>query len=274
MYFLTPVITVAFSFGLVVYWRLTRRFSGWTVLASLLAYGGAIALKEIVQSVTYHPFADAVGGNQAALGVYFGLQTVIFEVGGAYLVARYAVSRQKLRRDDAGAFGIGLAMWENGVLIGALTLINYVAYYALLSSGGTLAAQLYGTLSKDAPALFNPPAAALPLVGYAVLERVSSLLIHFSWGYLVVLAAALKKKPLFFAALPMGLVDFLPPFAGSMGLAAFEALVFAIGVASLAVALRLGRGALKQADAGPSGAMAEERKDPASERQPKEALDT
>ncbi|MDG6909377.1 MAG: YhfC family intramembrane metalloprotease [Nitrososphaerota archaeon] len=243
VYFLTPAITVAFSFGLAVYWRLRRRFSGWVLLTSLVAYAGAIALKVVLQALTYAPFAAAVGGNPAALGVYFGAQTAVFEVGGAFAVARYAVSRQKLNAGDAEGYGIGLAMWENGVLIGALGLVNYVAYYAILGSGGSLATQLYNTLVADAPALFNPPSAALPVVGLAVLERVSSLLGHFSWGYLVVLAAVFRRRSLFLLALPMGFgIDFLAPFAGAMGPALFEAAVFALSAASLAVALLATKG--------------------------------
>lgn len=50
--------------------------------------------------------------------------TGVFEVGGAFLVASYAVSRGHFSSRDGGAFGLGLAMWENGVLIGAATLVN------------------------------------------------------------------------------------------------------------------------------------------------------
>ena len=214
VYFITPVIVIGFSVGLVLYWRLRRRFSAWVLLSSLVAYAGAIALKVVAQALTLGPFEAVVGGSSAALGLYFGLQTVVFEVGGAFLVARYAFSKGKLQASDAAGYFIGLAFWENGVLVEGPLLLDYVIYTIVLAGGGGAAQQLYALLSNSSPALFYPASAALPLVGFAVLERVSSLLIHFSWGLLCVLAVAFRRRLLLGLALPMGLVDFLPPFAG------------------------------------------------------------
>jgi hypothetical protein len=237
IYFLTPVITIAFSLGLVVYWRLRRRFSAWTLIVSFIAYAGAIALKEVVQLLTLQPFTSAVGGSPTALGVYFGIQTVLFEVGGAVLVAWYAFSRGKIDAREAEGYGIGLAFWENGVLVGGSLLLNYVIYYTTLSEGGTAAQQLYGTLTSAAPALFYSPSSALPLIGFAILERFSSLLLHFSWGLLAVLGVAFRKKLLLAIALPMGLADFLVPFAGQIGVANFEVILLALSVLCLLAAL-------------------------------------
>ena len=236
LYFLTPVVVVGFSFGLVWYlWR-KKRLSPWVLLAALVAYAGAIALKVVFQALTYGPFHAAVEGNPFALGAYFGVQTAFFEVGGAYLVARYATAGGKLRGRDATGFGVGLAMWENGVLIGGVLLLNYLAYYAVLGSGGSQAAQLYDSLTKSSPGLFYGATSALPLIGYAVLERVSSLLAHLAWGYLAVMAAVTRSKTYLGLALPMGLVDFFVPLSGTMGLGLSEALFFALGVGCLAVA--------------------------------------
>lgn len=237
VYFLTPVIVVGFSLGLLVYWRLKRQLSFWTFLSSLIAYAGAIALKEAMQAVTLGPFRQAYGGSNVAMGLYFGLQTVAFEVGGAYIVARFAVSRRGMKAEDGRGYGVALGFWENGVLLGGSLLLSYVSIYVVLAGGGNLAQQVYDSLSKSAPALFYSPAAALPLIGLSILERVSSLLVHFSWGLLCVLSAALRKRSLFLLALPMGLVDFLVPFVGALGTLTFEILVFAFAVVSLAVAL-------------------------------------
>ena len=216
----------------------------FVLLFSLVAYFGAILAKVVFQYLTCGPpFLPASGGNPFELGAYFGLQTVFFEVGGAYLVARYAVSHGMLKANDAEGYGISLALWENGVLIGGSLLISYAIYYATLSAGsGAAAEQMYATLIQSAPSLFDAPSSALPLIGYAILERVSSLLIHFSWGYLCVLAAVFKKRAFLLAALPMGLVDFFDPFAGSLGTGAFEGLIFAIALVCVAVALTMTRG--------------------------------
>ncbi len=237
IYFLTPLIVIGFSVGLVAYWRLRKRFSAWVLLLSLAAYAGAIILKDIFQVVTLKPFEAAVGGDPAALGIYFGLQTVIFEVGGAYLVAWYAFSRGKIRAEDASGYGIGLAFWENGILIGGSLLLDYAIISLTLSGGGSASQQLFAILANDSPALFYSPSFAFPLIGSAVLERVSSLFVHFSWGLLCVSAVVFRRRLFLLLALPMGLVDFLPPFAGSMGLLDFEGVLFALSLLSLAVAL-------------------------------------
>jgi hypothetical protein len=233
---------VAFSFGLFAYWRSRRRLTAWAVLLSALAYFGAIGTKAAFQAITYGPLDSAVGGNPWVLGPYFGLQTVFLEVGFAYLFANYAVTHGFMRANDAEGYGITLALWENGVLIGGLALLDYAVYYATLAGSGTAALQLYATLSQDAPSLFYSTSSALPLVGYSILERVSSLLLHFSWGYLCVLAAVYRKKVFLLLALPMGLVDFFVPFESSFGTGAFEGLVFAIGLASIGVTFALTRG--------------------------------
>jgi hypothetical protein len=243
VYFLTPLVVIAFSVGLVAYWRRRRRLTMFVLLFSAVAYFGAIFAKAVFQYLTYRPpFFPASGGNLYVLGAYFGLQTVFLEVGGAYLVARYAVSHGMLSANDAEGYGISLALWENGVLVGGSLLVSYAIYYATLAGSGTAAEQMFTTLILSSPSLFDAPSRALPLIGFAVLERVSSLLIHFSFGYLCVLAAVFKRRTFLLLALPMGLVDFLAPFAGSVGTGAFEGVLFAIALICVAGALGLTRG--------------------------------
>ncbi len=247
VYFLAPAIVIAFSFGLAAYWHARRRLTLWALVFSLVAYFGAVFAKYAVQALTYAPFDSAVRGNVAALGAYFGLQTALLEVGGAYLVARYAVSRGFLRANDAEGYGVSLALWENGVLIGGSLLVNYAIYYATLSPGaGAAAQQMFMALLQAAPSLFNSPSSALPLVGYSVLERFSSLLVHFSWGYLCVMAAVFNKRAFLVLAIPMGLVDFFVPLVGTLGVAASEGLFFAIGLLCLGGALASTRGEFRR----------------------------
>ncbi|MDR1992053.1 MAG: YhfC family intramembrane metalloprotease [Nitrososphaerota archaeon] len=228
---------IAFSVGLIAYWKIKRRFTVWTLLLSLAAYAGAIALKSVVQYFTAEPFHIAVGGNLAAMGIYIGLQTAIFEVGGAYLAAKIAFSRGKIRADDAEGYGLGLAFWENGVLIGGSALLNFIVIYLTLAGGGTAAQQLFDALSATQPDLFGSASVALTQVGLAVFERFSSLMIHFAWGLLCVFAVAFKKKRFLYLALPMGMVDFLVLYAGILGTLNFEILFFAVCLLCLFVAL-------------------------------------
>ena len=58
----------------------------------------------------------------------------------------------------------------------------------------------------------------------------------FAWGYLYLMAVCFHKRRLLLIALPMGFVDFLVPFAQSMGIAVFEAEVFVLSALSVMVA--------------------------------------
>jgi hypothetical protein len=233
LYFLQPIITIAFSAGLLIYWHRKRSFTIVAFVLSLLAYVGAIAFKILLQTLTYNTFLARFGHNSLALGAYFGIQTVVFEVGGAFLVAAWAFSRAKLNAKDAEGYGLGLAFWENAGYVGTLGSLTLLSIYLTLALGGPTSQEFYSNLIKTRPELFFSPVQALPLIGYGLLERVSSLLFHFCWGYLCLLAACTHSKRYFLLALPMGLVDFFVPFAASLGLLLFESLIFLLGLGCL-----------------------------------------
>jgi hypothetical protein len=241
IWFLQPLSFLALSVGTVLFWSLKRkRLPGVLLLYSLIAYAGAIAIKTVFQQVTYGLLiASPYGQNSYVLGLYFGLQTSILEVGGAYLVARFAVRRnKKLRMVDGEGYGISLAFWENGILLGALSLVSLVADYAILSigSGSSMAQTVYSALIAKAPSYFESSSQVLPTIALSFLERVSSLFFHISWGYLCFLAAFLNNKRLFYIALPMGMVDFTVPFAGILGVPLFETTLFLLAVLTVFVA--------------------------------------
>jgi hypothetical protein len=225
VYFLTPVTVMAISFGPVVYLNRKGRLSIRVMLYAFVAYFSAIALKIVFQNFTLG-FVKLDG--TAMLGIYYGLQTSLFEVGLAYIVARQA--RGSINSGDGLGYGLSLAMWENGVLISIPLLLDYALYYAMLPGSP----QLYSLLHAEAPSLFFPLSAALPLIGFAVIERVSSLLLHLSWGYLTVMAVFTRRRGYVASGMVMGFADFLVPFEQSLGLATFEAIMFAIAAASAA----------------------------------------
>lgn len=222
--------------ALMVYWYFKRHFHAGVWGYSAIAYFVAIALKYAVQLPTINIVTANFGAHSVQLGLYYGLQTVFFEVGLAYLVAWYAVSRSKLERKDAEAYGSGLAFWENAVYLGVLTLTSLVSIYAILSTNTSTAQTVYNQLKTNQPDLFAPASQALSSVAVGTVERISSVLFHFAWGYLCLLAAVYHKKRLFVIALPMGLVDFLVPFTGPGNVALFETVVFALSVLSVLVA--------------------------------------
>jgi hypothetical protein len=250
LYFLQPIITIAFSAGLLIYWHRKRSFTRAAFVFSLLAYVGAIAFKVVLQTLTYNAFLARFSQNSLAMGAYFGIQTVVFEVGGAFLVAAWAVSRGRLNARDGEGYGLGLAFWENAGYVGILGLFTLSSIYLTLAFGGPSSQEFYSNLIKARPELFYSAVQALPLIGYGLLERVSSLLFHFCWGYLCLLAAYTHSKRYFLLALPMGLVDFFVPFAASLGLLFFESLIFVLGLGCLGLVWFVTKGLRQKPAAG------------------------
>jgi len=249
LFIIEPVIVIGLSVGTVLYWYRKHGFSKAALGFSLFAYGGAIGLKAFFQYLTAPVFLTASQSSVWLLGLYLGLQTVVFEVAGAFLVARFAISRGNMKRNDAVAYGLGLAFWENGVFLGVIALLSTVSYFIVLSQGGQAAETMYNLLSTTQPQLFYSPQSALALVGWSLLERVSSLMVHLSWGYLCVKSAAQHRIEYLLLALPMGLIDFFVPFAQVLTLPLFEMLVFmlaAVCVLASVYATRKQRNGMKQ----------------------------
>jgi uncharacterized membrane protein YhfC len=235
LYIIQPVVVIAIASLLMLYWYLKRRFHASVFLYSLIAYGAAITLKYAVQIPTIGEVTSYFGEHSVGLGFYYGLQTMFFEVGLAFLVAWFAVRRGALEKKDAEAYGSGLAFWENAILLGALSLINLITYYSILSTNTPLAQTLYNQLNTNAPGLFAPASEALKSVALGVMERTSSILIHIAWGYLCFMAAHYHRRRLLLIALPMGFIDFLVPFAQN-AIVIFEVVILALSVISLIAA--------------------------------------
>ena len=192
--FLQPVITVLFSFGLVIYWRSKHSFSRAVLVYSLLAYAAAIAAKVVLQTLTASTVFAVFRDDLPVLGLYLGLQTVVFEVGGAFLAATFGISRNKIGASEAAAYGLGLALWENGFLLGILVSINLIIYVVTLASNTSASQTLHSELIRIQPQLFAPSAQVLFNSALGILERVSSLFVHLSWGILCVLSRPTTRE--------------------------------------------------------------------------------
>jgi len=213
LYVLQPIVIIAATTGLLAFYYRRRLLTAPVLSISLLAYVLAIGGKVVFQLVVPAPT-----GTWAA-GAYYGGQTAVLEVGLAYLFARYSIERRGLRIDNAPAYGAALAFWENGFLLGLLSLPGLLVVVG--AGGDGLPAGSFGQVAT--------------LVALGTLERVSSVLAHFSWGILVVVAAATRQVRYLAVAVPMGLVDFLVPFAPGLGLVEFEGLIFLLSVLCLLV---------------------------------------
>ena len=240
LYFLQPILSLGITGAVCFYWWRKQGFRGIVLLLSFGAYWLAILLKAVVNTVTASPVAQAVGSYGVVFGLYQGIQTVVFEVGLAYLFAAYGAKKFGLAKRDGVPYGLGLAFWENGVYIAVLASVQLLVIYAALM-GNASASSFYSQLQSNSPALFYGPAQALTLVAYSAMERTSSLMAHAAWGMLTVYAAVSGRKVFLAIALPMGLLDTLTTL--QISLAIFEPLVFIVSFAFLLIALVSSRSA-------------------------------
>jgi uncharacterized membrane protein YhfC len=230
LYLIQPLIVVLIAFvPLAYFWFKKRTFTSWVFLYSFLAFFIAIAVKVVFQLTTISLVEST--NSLFVLGVFYGLQTALLEVGLAYVFASYGVKKSNIDIKNAAAYGTGLAFWENGILLGLISLINILLVYVILGSGTAIATTEYNALVSVEPSLFYPISQALPLVALGILERITSIIGHFCWGYLCIAAAYYRKVIYLWIAMPLGfIIDFLVPFAGVLTLPVFEAVIFVIAV--------------------------------------------
>lgn len=242
VYTLGPIIALVSCLALLIFSRLKGQISRNVLFYSLIAYALAIGVKYVIQFFTFTQYDSLTGGNTFALGVYYGLRTSLLEAGFALLIASFALKRSRLNAKNAEGYGIGLAFWENGVLLGVIPLISYLTYYIILSSDSSQAQVLYEILASRQPELFYTLNEALPLLAYSILERISSIILHFVWGFLSVYAIAYKKRSLIPLILLLAFpADFLVPFSSLIGLPLVELLVFITSLVALIIMLLVTR---------------------------------
>ncbi|EZQ11332.1 hypothetical protein CM19_00910 [Candidatus Acidianus copahuensis] len=155
----------------------------------LLAYFVAIIGKVVVQFFTaklilsYPPYI---------IGAYYGTQTLLFEVGFAFLfVSLY----KKITVRDAMGYGISLAFAENGILVGAISLME-----------GIITLLIFPTLPHPLQVMISEKV-NIPVTYdiYHFMDRLGSLLAHTAWGVASVLYFVERKKEYFL----IGLVGFI-----------------------------------------------------------------
>jgi len=232
---LQPILALAITLGAIIFWWFRRGFRGIILLTSAAAYFIALTAKELIQIPTAVSVESMFGTTSIGLGLYFGLQTVFLEVGLAYLFAVYMARTRGLKASDGVSYGLALAFWENGVLLGVISIVNLGVTYLLLAGGGSEANTVYNQLVTIEPAVFQSVTSLLPSVLIGTLERVSSMLAHLAWGMLCVFSAVSGRKRYLAYALPMGLVDALVPFA-HLNTNLFEGVVFTLSLSFVLVA--------------------------------------
>ena len=195
--FLEPALSLAMVLGTLIFWWDRKGFRGNALLLGAAAYWAAILVKSAVGIFGAGLLSALQGQSAVGYALTLGSETVFLEVGLAYALSVYGARKRRLGASEAVPFGISLAFWENGVLLGLLSIFNLGVVYLLLGSGSALA--------------------------------------HVAWGMLCVLSAVTGRKRYLAYALPMGLLDSLVPFAPGH-IYIFEGAIFALSLLFLLVA--------------------------------------
>ncbi|WP_052883148.1 hypothetical protein [Thermoproteus tenax] len=160
----------------------------WRVLlVAGAAYFSAIIIKAIVQL----SFLSFFLTPQTATYLAYGLLTAITEPGMALLFARFV-------REYPGTYGVSLAFWENAVLLGISEVIAGLLFN-LTALPPSLASMLAST-----PFLF--------LASVKIIDRTSSLLLHYSWGVSAYHSYWRKDVKYILITAPFGMVDSLAAY--------------------------------------------------------------
>lgn len=138
------------------------------------AYISAIVGKAIIQLAFLSFFLTP----QIPTYIAYGILTTIFEPGFAYLFSRFI-------KENPKTYGIGLAFWENAIFLGLLGLPN-----AFIETTTTVLPLLYVLVIK-------------------IMDRTSSLFIHYSWGVSAYYSFWRKELKYIFAVAPLGMADSL-----------------------------------------------------------------
>jgi hypothetical protein len=205
---LQPVLSFVIATGILLYWWRSRGFRAVALFLGAGAYFIAIAAKGVINSTAYQTMVSAWGAQSVPVALLLGLETVLLEVGLEYLFAVYGKRTRGMAMSDAVPYGIGLAFWENGVLLGLFSVFNLGVVYLILQSSSPIATTVYQQLQASSPGLFLPPISLLPNVLLGTLERVSSEMAHIAWGMLVVVSAVSGKKK--YLAFPLPWVSLTP----------------------------------------------------------------
>jgi|BEDMetMinimDraft_2_1075160.scaffolds.fasta_scaffold00096_4 hypothetical protein len=148
------------------------------ILIAGVAYILAIVGKEIIQLAFLSFFLTP----QIPTYIAYGILTTIFEPGFAYLFSRFI-------KENPKTYGIGLAFWENAILLGLLELP-----YAFIETTTTVLPLL------------------LYLIIIRIMDRTSSLLLHYSWGISAYYSFWRKELKYIFTVAPLGMVDSLTAY--------------------------------------------------------------
>jgi hypothetical protein len=149
----------------------------WKVI---LIAGGAYILAIIGKDIIKLAFLSFFLTPQIPTYIAYGILTTTFEPGLAYLFSRFI-------KENPKTYGIGLAFWENAIFVGLLELP-----YAFTATTTTVLSSYF--------------------VAIKIMDRTSSLLIHYCWGVSAYYSSWRKELKYIISVAPLGMVDSLAAY--------------------------------------------------------------
>ena len=180
-------------------------------LKILLIAGAAYFSAVIIKAVIQVSFLQFFLTPQIQTYLTYGALTAVTEPGLAYLFSRFV-------RQYPQTYGVSLAFWENGILVGLLGLVTAI----VLPSNFNLVSM--------SPLLSEP--LAVVVLG-KTMDRLSSLFIHYAWGVSAYMSFWKKNVKFILTTAPLGLIDSLAAYVNLSHTSNY----FVVSVPALAVGM-------------------------------------
>lgn len=202
----------------------------------------ALTLEQILHSIVFRVFGEALSGNIWLYGLYGGLAAGLFEEIGRYVAMRYFMKR-RLNLPNALMYGVGHGGIEAMLIVGLTSVNNLITSFMINSGGiestlGMLDEATRAATVEQLSALWTLPSYQFFLGG---VERIFAIALQIALS--VIVYQAVKSEKIGYLLLSIAIhafVDFVAVVTVNyLDVALVEVLVgvLAAGTAALAVYL-------------------------------------
>ncbi len=205
----------------------------------------AMILEQILHAVVLAAAGTVMSSNIFLYALYGGLAAALFEETGRFLAMRY-LTRKRLNRADAVAYGVGHGGIEAVMIVG-MTCVNNLVTAVMINNGSiteamsqldsAVAEQTYQQLSV----MWQSPAYLFYMAG---MERISAVILQIGLSMIMYLAVKEGRRNCLILAFAIHFaVDFLTVLgSGFLPTLALELAILAVSAAVLCYAYRLNGG--------------------------------
>lgn len=187
-FYLGPIIAIIVGLLPLVF---LKKINYFLIGVAALAYFTAIGSK-IVMELLFEPFFTT---SSIQVYVAYGLLTLVFEIGYAYVFLLFISKNNKLEMKDSVSYGAYLGFYENFILLGVLALLSLIVY--ALTPASALPQSMVSFYSGS----------YLPFALPHLVDRLSSMIAHMFWGFMVFISVIKRTPKYFLYSMPMAFVD-------------------------------------------------------------------